>query len=171
MSAQALPSATALASLRQQVSAWWQRRAPRERQSVALVAVVLILFLVWSVLVQPALRTLREAPIELERLETRLQQMQRVAAESATLRATNRVAPAQAQQALKAATDRLGEHASLTQQGDRATLRLSGVSAEALREWLADVRSAARARPVDAQLQRGPLGYSGTLGLMLGSAG
>jgi general secretion pathway protein M len=170
MNADAIANVAA-ASLRQQVNGWWQRRAPRERQAVALVLAVLVLFLVWTALVQPALRTLREAPAELERLETRLQQMQRVAAESASLRATNRVSPAQAQLALKSATDRLGDHATLTLQGDRATLRLTGVNPEALRDWLADVRSAARARPVDAQLQRGPLGYSGTLGLMLGGAG
>ena len=168
MNAETMPAAATATQLRQQGRDWWQRRAPRERQAVALVAVVLVLFIVWSLLVQPALRTAREAPAELDRLEARFQQMQRVAGESAALRSATRVSPAQAQQALKAATDRLGDRATLTLQGDRATLRLAGVDAEALRAWLAEVRSAARARPVEAQLQRGALGYSGSLGLVLG---
>jgi general secretion pathway protein M len=37
-----------------------------------------------------------------------------------------------------------------------------------LQGWLGEVRSAARARPVEAQLTRGPKGYAGTLVLTLG---
>jgi general secretion pathway protein M len=38
-----------------------------------------------------------------------------------------------------------------------------------LQAWLTEVRSAARARPVEAQLQRGPTGFSGSIVLSLGS--
>ena len=165
-----LDQAPALASLRQQALTAWQARTPRERQAVALVAIVLGVFMVWSLLIQPALRTVREAPAQLDRLEAQYQQMQRVAAESTALRDTTRVAPAQAAAALKAATERLGDRGRLTLQGDRATLTLTGVSSEALRAWLNEARSGARARPIEAQLQRGPTGYSGTLGLTLGSS-
>jgi len=56
-------------------------------------------------------------------------------------------------------------------QGERATLTLNtGVNPEALRAWLNEARSGARARPVEAQLQRGPLGYTGTIGVALGGA-
>ena len=160
--------APGLASLRQQAGAWWQGRTPRERQAVAIVGVVLGLFVVWSLAVQPALRTVREAPAELDRLEAQFQQMQRVAAESTALRGAPRVSPAQAALALRAATDRLGEHGRLALQGDRATLTLTDVSPDALRAWLVEARSGARAQPVEAQLQRGPQGYSGTLGVTLG---
>ena len=170
MNADTLSTSPALASLRQQAGAWWQARAPRERQGVAVIALVLGAFLVWSLFVQPALRTAREAPAQLDRLEAQYQQMQRVAAESGGLRGAARVSPQQAALALKAATDRLGERARLQVQGDRATLTLSGVGADALRAWLSEARSGARARPVEAQLQRGPLGFSGTLGLTLGGA-
>ena len=160
----------AVATLRQQAGTWWRARTPRERQAVAVVVLVLALFAAWSVLVQPALRTLREAPAQLDQLDARYQQMQRIAAESAALRGTPRVAPGQAAQALRAATDRLGAQGKLLLQGDRATLTLTGVDPEALRNWLSEARSGARARPVEAQLQRGPTGYSGTLGLTLGGA-
>ena len=73
------------------------------------------------------------------------------------------VPPAQSAVALKAASDRLGDKAKLSLQGERAVLTLNGVGAEALRSWLAEVRSGARARPIDAQLTRGPQGFTGTL--------
>ena len=44
-----------------------------------------------------------------------------------------------------------------------AVVVLTGVSGEKLRSWLGEARSGARARPVDAQLTRGPQGYAGTI--------
>jgi general secretion pathway protein M len=160
----------AWASLRQQATAWWQGRTPRERQAVLVVAALLGVFVVWSVLVQPALRTTREAPAQLDRLDAQYQQMQRIATESVALRSAPRVSPAQAGAALQAATDRLGDRGRLSLQGDRAILTLTGASPDALRAWLNEARSGARARPIEAQLQRSPAGYSGTLAVTLGGA-
>ena len=160
----------AMTSLRQQAGTWWQGRSRRERQAVVIVLFVLGLFVVWSLAVQPALRTVNDAPAQLDRLDAQYQQMQRVAAESTALRGAPRVSPSQAALALKAATDRLGDRAKLSMQGDRATVTFTGVSPDALRAWLIEARIGARARPIDAQLQRGPQGYGGTLGLTLGGA-
>ena len=157
----------ALATLRQQAAAWWRSRARRERQALGAVAVVLAVFAVWGLLVQPALGSMRAAPEQLDRLEWQMQQVQRVAAESTALRAIAPVAATQAGIALKSAADRLGERSRLTLQGDRATLMLTGVSPEALRAFLLEARNGARARPIEAQLQRGPQGYSGTLSVAL----
>jgi len=170
MNAESTIPAGGIASLRQQGAAWWLARTPRERQAVLAVGIVVGLFVVWSLLVRPALQTVREAPEQLDRLEAQYQQMQRIAAESATLRGAARVSPSQAAAALKAATDRLGGNARLSLQGDRATLTLTGVTPDALRAWLVEARSGARARPVEAQLQRGTTGYNGTLGVTLGGA-
>jgi general secretion pathway protein M len=137
---------------------------------MAVVAIVLGLFVVWNLAVQPALQTVREAPAQLDRLDAQYQQMQRIAAETVGLRGATRVSQSQAGLALKAAADRLGERGKLTLQGDRATLTLSGVSPEALRAWLVEARSGARARPIEAQWQRGPQGYSGTLVVTFGGA-
>jgi general secretion pathway protein M len=161
------PSA-GLVSLRQQAKTWWRSRAKRERQAIALVVAVVVLFIVWTVLVQPAWRTARSAPAELDALDAQLQQMQRIANESRGLRNTAPVGAAQAGIALKAASDRLGDKARLNLQGDRAILTLTGVTPEALRAWLTEARAGARARPVEAQLQRGPNGYTGTLTVNIG---
>ncbi len=169
MNASSMTSSPAMASLRQQAGAWWQKRTPRERQAVVIVGLVLATFVIWTLFVQPALNTVRTAPAQLDRLDAQYQQMQRIATESTALRAAPRVAAGQAQLALKAATDRLGDRGRLVIQGERATLTLTtGVDPEALRAWLSEARSGARARPVEAQLQRGALGYTGTIGVTLG---
>lgn len=148
--------------------AQWQVLGERERLALTTVAVLLGLLLAWSVLLAPALRTLKTAPVELEKLELQLQQMQAQAQEASLLRKAPAVPAAQAQAALTAATANLGPAAKLNLTGDRAVVTLTSVAPDKLQAWLGEVRSAARARPVEAQLTRGPKGYSGSLVLALG---
>ena len=117
---------------------------------------------------QPAWRTLARAPAEIDTLDAQLQSMQRLAAEAQELRAAPPVTPDQATAALKAATARLGDKARLALQGERAVLTLNGVGTGALRDWLAEARAGARARPLEANLTRASQGYSGTLVVGLG---
>jgi len=158
-----------LASLRTQLRELWRSRAPRERLILGSLLILLAVAVVWLIAVQPALRTLREAPAQLDRLDAQLQQMQRMAAESKTLRNPIRISPGQAATSLKAATDRLGDGARITIQGDRATLVVTGVSGPALRAWLAEARTAAHARAVEVQLLRNPQGYAGSVIVTLGA--
>lgn len=160
--------AAQLRQARAQALAQWQTLGERERLAVAGIAVLLGLLLAWSILLAPALRTLKSAPAELERLDLQLQQMQAQAQEAQALRGAPAVPPAQAQAALTASVEHLGAAARLNLAGDRAVVTLNGVAPEMLQGWLGEVRSAARARPVEAQLTRGPKGYAGTLVLSLG---
>lgn len=158
---------TALATAR----ARWAGMAQRERRLLTMALWVVGLAAVWLLAVQPAWRTLRETPAQLDALDLQLQDMQRLAAESRELRALPAVPPGQAEAALRGATERLGPTARLTLQGERATLNVTGVSGEALAAWLVEVRSAARARPDEASLSRGPNGYTGTVTLGLPRSG
>jgi general secretion pathway protein M len=155
---------TALAPLR----AWWRTLPARERRLLKVAAAVLLVGALWLLAVRPALQTLRSAPAALDAAEAQLQAMQRLAAEAGELRAAPPVNPEQATAALQAATARLGEQGRLSLQGDRAVLTLNGVSTGGLRDWLAEARSGARARPVEASLMRGAQGYRGTLVLAIG---
>ena len=146
----------------------WQALAGRERSAVALALVFVGSLLLWMLALQPALRTLREAPAQINSVDAELQAMRALAEETTRLRAAPPVSTNQAVAALNAATERLGAKGRLSLQGDRATLTLSSVDTESLRQWLELARSAARARPVEAQLSRGPSGYSGTLVVSLG---
>jgi general secretion pathway protein M len=160
----------ALDDARQQAGKFWQARAPRERQLLALAAAAVVVLLVWLVAMQPALKTLRETPVELDALDAQWQQLQLAALESEGLRSASPVPPAQAADALRGATERLGSKAKLIVQGDRATLSFTGLAFEDLRAWIGEARSGARARPVEAQLLKAATGYSGSISVTLASA-
>jgi len=115
-------------------------------------------------------RTLSTAPVQLDRLDAQLQTMRRLAAETSELRNMPPVSAMQSGTALLATTERLGPKAELTLSGDGATCSFDEVSAVDLQGWLTEVRSAARARVMQAQLSRGPKGYSGTIVLSLAGA-
>lgn len=159
---------TGAPALHQQARQYWRSRAPRERLALIAMATAIGLLLVWNLAVSPALHTVRTAPAQLDAIDEQMQQMQVTAAEVRGLRAIAPVSPQQAANALKAATDRLGDRAKLSVQSDRATLTLNGLGTEELRAWLTEARSAARARPIEGQLQRNASGYNGTLTLTLG---
>lgn len=160
----------ALNDARQQAGRFWQARAPRERQLIIVMAIAVGTLLVWLTLIQPALRTLREAPIDLDRLDQQMQVMQLAANEMQSLRAASPVPTEQAATALRAATAQLGDRAKLAVQGDRAILTFTGIQGDALRGWLGEARSAARARPMEAQLVKAAAGYSGSITVSLGGA-
>jgi len=169
MNTRALPMSPNLTVLRAQWRVWWRSRAPRERIALTIGGALLGGFVVWSLLIAPAWRTARSAPAELDRLEVQLQQMQRLAADAKALQGAPSVSGAQAAVALRTATERLGGNASLVFQGDRATLTLSGVPGDALRSWLGEARSAARARATDVQLTRNAEGFAGIIVVSLGA--
>lgn len=156
---------------RAQAEAQWQALGDRERQALKIAGAVVGLGLFYFLLVAPAQRINKTAPAQIEALESKLQLMQSQAAEARTLRNSPTVPPAQAQAALSSATERLGPAARLQMAGDRAVVTLNGVSSEALQSWLGEVRAAARARPIEAQLTRGANGYSGSMTLLLGGGG
>ncbi len=156
---------------RNQLYQTWGRMQTRERWGVALALCLLGGWLLWSLLVQPAWRTLDAAPRELAALESQLQQLRRLSDESRELRSIPPVSSVQAAAALKAATERFGNKAQLTLQGDRATLTLKGVDTGALREWLSQARSAARIQPTEANLSRNAQGLNGTIVMNLAVGG
>jgi len=150
--------------------AWWQGLAARERRLVAVAALVLGGYLLWALAVQPAWQTIARAGAEIDALDRQLQAMQALADEARQLRDTPPVAPDQAAAALQSATARLGAQGRLLLQGDRAILTLNGAGTGALRDWLAEARTGARARPLEANLSRAGSGLSGTVVLAIGGA-
>jgi general secretion pathway protein M len=160
----------------------WLAMAPRERRMVAVAAWAVGAVLLWLIAVAPALRTLASAPAERARLDAQLDDMRTLAGEAQALRAAPQIGPAQADAALRAATERLGPTARLEPQADRMVLRFSGVSGPAFTAWLNEVRAGARARVLQAELLQEAsaaapggaaapaLTYTGTVALVLGAA-
>ena len=157
-----------LEGARSQIGRFWQQRVPRERQLIVAMGVAVGVLIVWLAAIQPALRTLHDAPIELARLDEQMQQTTLAAAEIQTLKSASPVAPEQAATALRAATASLGDKAKLVVQGERATLSFTALPAESLRVWLGEARSAARARPLEAQLVKSASGYTGSVTVSVG---
>jgi general secretion pathway protein M len=159
-----------LQPLRERAGAAWRARPPRDRMALIVMALVLGVFLVWVLFIAPALAVLRSAPAQLEALDTQLLQMRSMAAEVRELRNATPVPAAQAGVAIKAAAERQGDKVRLSLQNERALLTLQNISPEGLRALLVEARSAARARPVEANLTRSPGGFTGTLVLALGGS-
>ncbi len=158
-----------VAAFRQQAGNAWRARSARDRLMLGVMAAVLGAFLLWTLAIAPAWRTLTDAPAQIESLDAQLLQMRTMAAEVRELRNATPIAAAQAGVAMKAAADRHGDKVRLTLQGDRALVTFQGASPEQVRALLIEARSAARARPVEAQLTRAAAGFNGTLVLSLGA--
>lgn len=148
----------------------WAALAPRERNLVIVGGVALAVLVLWYVGLASAWSTWKTAPAQLRAAESDWMQMQRLATEARDLKAQPPVSAAQAAEALKSATGRLGANAKLSQLGDRATLTINGASPEQLRTWLAEARSGARARPIDVQINRAEGGLSGQVVVSLAAA-
>jgi general secretion pathway protein M len=135
---------------------------------ISIAAVLVGVLVAWLLFIQPAWRTIRTAPAQLEALDNQLQHMRGLAMEARDLRSASPVSTSQAVLALNAATQRLGTRATLSVVGERATVTFNNVTGNEVTAWLAEARTAGRARPVEAQLTRGPQGYGGTIALALG---
>lgn len=146
----------------------WSALAPRERWLVHGAATAVALLLIWSIAVRPATQILRTVPAQLDALDAQAATMQGLASEARELRATPAISAAQASVALKAASVRLGDKAKLVVQGERVVLTVNGIGATVLREWLQEVRAAARARPLEANLTRAAQGFNGSIVLATG---
>ena len=154
---------SAITDTRDQLQARYAKLDARERQMVLVIGVALTFLVVWLLLVRPAWTTLDDAPALREQADAQLLQMQAISTEAKQLRALPPVPPSVAEQVLKSATDDLGGKAKFAMQGDRGTLSVTGINGEDLRTWLLKARGGARARPVEASLQRAGEGYNGTL--------
>ena len=169
MNAQADTFASRAAAWRAQAGELWRARSQRDRTAIVVMAGVLGAFLLWTLGIAPAWRTLQTAPTQIEALEAQLLQMRTMAAEVRELRNTTPIPAAQAGVAMKAAAERHGDKVRLTLQAERALITFTNASPEQVRALLVEARSAARARPLEAQLSRGANGFNGTLVLSLGA--
>lgn len=162
---------------RQAVRRFWDQLAPREKSMVLAASALVAVALLWWVLLAPALQTLRSAEQQHAELDTQLQKMRSLQTEAQALQASPKISYDDALRALESSVrQRLGAGAQLSVAGDRATVTLKGISAEALAQWLSQARINARALPAEARLTRstaaGPgaaAAWDGTLVLSLPS--
>jgi general secretion pathway protein M len=140
----------------------WTALSLREQRLLTLAAGVLSLAGLWWLGLAPALRTLQQAPAQQAQWDAQWQHLTALQAQAQALQKLPRMTQAAALKALQnVTTERLGTHAKLTTTGDRCTVTLTQVTPEALAQWLAQVRTQARAVPVEVKLQRAALASEG----------
>ena len=146
----------------------WQSLARRERQWLLGAAVLVLAALVWWLAISPALLTLRSAASQRLLLDAQLLQMQSLQAQAKALQAQPRIAADEARRLLDASVKSFGATAQLQIAGERATVTFKGASADALAQWLLQIRLNVRAVPSEARLLRGASGsWDGTVTLNL----
>jgi general secretion pathway protein M len=154
------------------INARWLALAQRERMALSGLAWGLGLLLVWLVLLAPALRTVREAPVAQARLGSAMEQMQALQTRARALQARPEVSPTQWLNQLRERVRSLGAGASVQQQGDQITVILKQVNADTLSAWLAT--DGVRLQPEAMQLDRDPgslATWSGNLVFVLSDVG
>jgi general secretion pathway protein M len=157
-------------ALQHTLKARWAAMAPREQRGLTLAVAVVALALVWSVLLAPALRTLKGVAAQNLQLATELERMQALQARAKLLQAKPALAPKESLKALQSAAAALGKAAVLQTMGDQATLTLKQVSAADLAPWLSP-GSGTGLSASEVRLQRSGDGaeplWSGTLVFVL----
>ena len=154
-----------------QFQARWRALEARE-QTLATSAVLLVgLALIWWLLVAPPLRTLRTAEAQQRSLHVQLQKMQALQAQAQALQTQTKLGRDEAVRALEASVkQRLGSAGQLAVVGDRATVTLRNVPADALAQWLAQARVNARTIPGEVRLVRSTLSMHATPGNSISAA-
>lgn len=133
----------------------WKLLAPRERSLLTAAAAMLLVALLWTLLLAPALRVLRTAPAQAAALDAQLQRMQTLQAQAQALQQQAPLGYEDALRALQQATKQtLGTSAQISVSGERATVTLQAVGADALAQWLAQARLNARSVPLEAKINR-----------------
>jgi general secretion pathway protein M len=149
----------------QALSQRWQALSPREQRLMSFGAALLVVVVVWLAALAPALRTVREVPAQQAVLDAQWQQLKDLQSQAQTLQQQPRITQTEALRALQSSTaEHLGNSAQLQTLGERSTVTLKAVPAPALASWLAQVRTQARAVPVQAHLQRSAASDMATTG-------
>ena len=137
--------------------AWWPELGAREQRLVIAAGALVVLALFWWIGLAPALRTLSSAPAEHAQLNAQLQNMTNLQAQAKALQSQPRASRDDAMRSLETSVREDLRGAGQLQSagvGEGATVAVRGASAETLVQWLAQVRSNARAVPREVHLTR-----------------
>jgi general secretion pathway protein M len=155
--------------MKEQLRARWSALAPRERTLVAAAAALVAIALLWWLALAPPIATLRSADAQHRALDAQLRRMLQLEAQAKAMQSQPRQNPDEAMRQLEQAIrQQFGVAARYSIAGERVTVTLTNVNAQALAQWLSQVRINARALPGEARLTRnGTGGWDGSLVLTL----
>lgn len=146
---------------------WWAARDAREQRFLTLAGFLILIALVVSLFVTPALRVVRAHATTDARLKGEWQTMLQLQAQARALQSQPRQNASTAKAALQSATGTLGAQADLAFGPEGARVTMRNVPAQLLAEWLSVVRLQAGSVPLQASLNHTGAGWSGTLVMTL----
>lgn len=133
----------------------WNRLAVRERRLLLLAVWLVGAVVLWLALLAPALKVWRTAPAQSQALDAQLQHMSTLQMQAKALQQQAPLGYEDALRALNNATkESLGSNAQVSIVAERATVSVQVVPADALAQWLQQMRLNARSTPVEARLTR-----------------
>jgi general secretion pathway protein M len=132
----------------------WQAVSRREQRLVLGALALVFCAALWWLALAPTLATLKSADQQRGVLDAQLQQMMRLQAQAQTLQAQPRIALDEARRLLEASVKPLGASAQLVMSGEHVSVTFKGISADALAQWLTQVRQNVRSVPTQARLVR-----------------
>lgn len=146
----------------------WKTTSAREQRLLLAALALSVCAALWWLTLAPALATLRSAESQARLQDAQLQTMLGLQTQAQLIQAQPPLAPGASRRLLEATVQALGATGQLVVMGERATLTLKGVSAEALAQCLAQARLNARTLPSEAHLVRNAANtWDGTLVLNL----
>lgn len=140
----------------------WRLLPVRQQHWLLAALALLLVALLWWLALAPALATLKTAAQQQRQLDAQLQQMQRLQAQARALQTQARIPVDEARRLLEVSVKPLGATAQMVVTGSGVTLSFKGISADALAQWLTQVRQNAHAVPVEARLVRSLATASGS---------
>ena len=147
----------------------WQQISQRGQQTIRLTGLLLAALLLWFLVIAPSLAVWRTAQAESVRLGAQMQQMQQMQARAQALQKQPPLGYDEALRLLTSTTRQaLGGAAQISSASDRVSVTLIAAPADAVAQWLVQIRQSARTVPLEARLQRvsavdGSAAWSGVL--------
>ena len=141
-----------LKQLRAQVLSHWHALSARERLGLSVLGTLLLVCLFWSVMIAPALNTLRESEVrrlQIDQQESQMLALQQIAQSLQTRTPLPREEALRNLQGLTPST-----HIQLNVQGERIAVQLKAIPASVLTNWLTQARNQAQVLPIEAHLTR-----------------
>ena len=140
--------------LKTALQAKWRLLGERDKTVLLVVVAVLAGVFVWWALVATPLRILQQADAQQRNLDTQLQAVQSLKAQAQSLKAQPTMKRDAVLALLQSSVKPYGASAQLDVAGERVTVTLRALPADALTQWLALARTGSRVQPLEARLLR-----------------
>lgn len=146
-------SASVLALMGGPFSAWLLTRSAREQLLIKALLAGFVAFLLWTVLVWPALHSIHTSTVRAEVMQREWAQLLSLKGELKSTQSVAPLSPEQSGAAIKDAVTKVGPLCKVTLENSSARLQLKGLSPQGLAQLLPELRERAQAQILEVNLR------------------